>query len=73
MLGLKLTVLGAELLPGLELPRRPRKPVERQPRQPRPSRKRTLIRLGAGQQWRGPCLLWPTRELALKFDAKTWV
>jgi len=40
-------------------------------RLPRP--RPTLIRLGAGQLWRGPSGLWPTREQAEKFDAKILV
>jgi len=30
----------------------------------------TIIRVGAGELWRKPDSLWPTRELAQKFDAK---
>ena len=48
--------------------RLPRRCAVRPPR-PRP----TLIRLGAGQLWRGPSGLWPTREQAEKFDAKILV
>jgi hypothetical protein len=47
----------------LRLPRR------RRPKPPRP--KPTIIRLGAGQNWRRPTPLWPTREEAEKYDAKT--
>ena len=57
---------------GIKLPaylRRPRRP--RAPRPPKP--KRILIRLGAGELWRGPTAVWPTRAEAQKFDAKTWV
>ena len=55
--------------PWLRLPRRPRR---------KPARKAghwTVIRVGAGQLWRYPDLIWPTRELAEKFDAKirVWV
>jgi hypothetical protein len=39
------------------------------PPPPRP----TIIRLGAGDLWRGPDSLWPTREEAQKFDAKILV
>jgi hypothetical protein len=53
----------------LRLPRRPRR---------KPARKAghwTVIRLGAGQLWRYPDSIWPTREEAEKFDAKirVWV
>jgi hypothetical protein len=55
--------------PWLRLPRRPRR---------KPARKAghwTTLRLGAGQLWRRPDSLWPTREEAEKFDAKirVWV
>jgi hypothetical protein len=50
----------------LRLPRRPRAP-----RPPKP--KRILLRLGAGQLWRGPAGIWPREEDAKKFDAKIWV
>jgi hypothetical protein len=52
----------------LRLPHRPRAP---RPRKPRP--KRILVRLGAGQLWRGPTPIWPTLEAAQKFDAKIWI
>jgi hypothetical protein len=45
--------------------RLPRRRALRPPR-PRP----TVLRLGAGELWRGPDSLWPTREEAQKFDAK---
>jgi hypothetical protein len=45
--------------------RLPRRRALRPPR-PRP----TIIRLGAGDLWRRPDSLWPTREEAQKFDAK---
>jgi hypothetical protein len=45
--------------------RLPRRRASRPP-PPRP----TIIRLGAGDLWRGPDSLWPTREEAQKFDAK---
>jgi hypothetical protein len=48
-----------------------RLPNRRAPRPPKP--KRILIRLGAGQLWRGPTTMWPREEDAKKFDAKTWV
>jgi hypothetical protein len=48
----------------LRLPRRPRPAPARQAVRP------TIIRLGAGDLWRGPDPLWPTREEAQKFDAK---
>ncbi len=48
-----------------------RLPNRRPPRSPKP--KRILIRLGAGQLWRGPSGIWQREEDAKKFDAKTWV
>ena len=50
----------------LRLPRGPRAP-----RPPKP--KRILVRLGAGQLWRGPSGIWQREEDAKKFDAKIWV
>jgi hypothetical protein len=63
----------------LRLPRRralnppPPSPGPEDPSGPVPARQAggpSLLRLGAGDLWRGPDLLWPTREQAEKFDAK---
>ena len=46
-------------------------PRIRAKRPPKP--KRILLRLGAGQLWRGPSGIWQREEDVKKFDAKTWV
>ena len=56
----------------LRLPRRPRPP------RPAPARPRghwEVVRVGAGEGWTKPDSLWPTREIAQKYDAKirVWV
>ena len=49
--------------------RRPRRPRPRKPSRGTP----TVIRLGAGDLWRGPSGIWQREEDVRKFDAKTWV
>jgi hypothetical protein len=48
-----------------------RLPNRRIPKPPKP--KRILVRLGAGQLWRGPTVMWPREADAKKFDAKIWI
>ena len=50
----------------LRLPARPRRPLPPKP-------KKILLRLGAGQHWREGDKFWPSREQALKYDAKIWI
>jgi hypothetical protein len=80
-------MLGVRPPPMLAVPPRPRlqttpppEPSTEQSATPvdvtRPSRpavRPTIIRLGAGELWRRPDSLWPTRELAQRFDAKILV
>jgi hypothetical protein len=76
-------ILDVKIPPELRLPRHP-SPQPSSASQPKPARGegeavarpaggRTLVRLGAGDLWRAPDALWPTREEAQKFDAKIWV
>jgi hypothetical protein len=53
----------------LRLPRR------RRPAPARPAGRWVVLRVGAGELWRRPDSLWPTREEAQKFNAKirVWV
>jgi len=52
-------------------------PVDtREPLQPEPERtglRPTIVRVGAGELWRYPTSVWPTREIAQKYDAKILV
>ena len=50
----------------LRLPARPRRP-------PPPKPKKILLRLGASEFWRPGDPRWPSREEALKYDAKIWI